>query len=228
MDDSLERVFELRAPVERVWRAFTEPRELEAWWAPEVSSFEAKPGGDIRYSIPGFGQHRGRVLEVGPLQLLRWEEGPGHIPGTTQVAVTFESTPAGARVHAVHSGFGEGAEWLGKLESVAQGWSNCIADLTLYLETGVRYNRMFTWRWGLGAGIENTQAGARVVRVDPGTFAARAGLRVGDLIVRLAGAPVFDLSDLWLICREHETNEEIEAIVVRGRDLARVAARPRA
>ena len=164
MKGNIERVFELRVPVSRAWRAFTEAKELEAWWAPKVNVYEARTGGSIKYAIPGFGEHTGTVLEIESLRFIRQEEGPGHIPGTTELAVTFEEISTGSRIHIVHSGFGDSEKWLGKRESVAQGWSNCIADLALYVETGVRFNRMFTWQWGTSAGFENTLAGPRVVR----------------------------------------------------------------
>jgi uncharacterized protein YndB with AHSA1/START domain len=224
MSDKFERVFDLSVDLDRAWKSFTDPHELEAWWAPKVIAFEARPGGRLKYSITGFGEHEGEVLEVRPRQFLRFREGPGHIPGTTEVAVTFEATTSGTRIHIVHSGFGDSSEWLGKLEAVSLGWSNCLADLSLYLVTGVRRNRMFTWRWSLGAGIENTPAGARVVRIDAGGFAARAGLRFGDYVVSLAGAPIFDLSDLWLMCREHAPGEEIESVVVRGGEVVTARA----
>jgi uncharacterized protein YndB with AHSA1/START domain len=219
MTDKLERVFELRVPIDRAWRAFTEADELSAWWASRVSRFEATPGGRMDFEITGYGEHHGRVLEVQPLRFIRWEEGPGHLPGTTEVAVTFESTETGARIHIVHSGFGDSGEWIGKREAVSLGLENCIADLTLFLEHGIRFNRMFTWQWGLGAWCKNTQAGPCILRVKPGTFAARAGLEVGDIIVHLAGMPIFYLSDLWAVCRSHEVGEELPITVVRNRSL---------
>lgn len=225
MSGKLERVFEVRVPVERAWEAFTDPHELEAWWAPEVSAFDARPGGDIAYSITGWGPHKGRILEFEPCRFLRWEEGPGHIPGTTEVAVTFEVTENGTRIHIVHSGFGDSGDWLGKAQAVTQGWGNCIADLILYLETGVRFNRMFTWRWTFGAGVEDTPAAPRIIAVRPGTYAERARLQVGDLVVQVGSAPIFGLSDLWLLCREHTAGEQLEVSVIRGGEIVRSSAR---
>lgn len=225
MSHTLTRTFELRVPVARAWKVFTDPKELEAWWAPEVSVFEAKPGGRIEYAIAGWGAHEGRVLEVDPQRFLRYEEGPGHIPGTTEVAVTFEATATGTRIHIVHSGFGDSEEWLGKLEAVSQGLGNCIADLTLYVEAGVRGNRMFTWQWPFGAAVETTQAGPRVLAVRSGTYAERAGIRVGDVLVRVGSAPVFALSDLWLVSREHPPGEHLEVTLVRDSHLVRGRAR---
>ena len=225
MKGNIERVFELRVPVSRAWRAFTEAKELEAWWAPKVNVYEARKGGAIKYTIPGFGEHTGTVLEIEPLRFIRQEEGPGHIPGTTELAITFEEISTGSRIHIVHSGFGNSEKWLGKRESVAQGWSNCIADLALYVETGVRFNRMFTWQWGTGAGFENTLAGPRVVRIDPMGFAERCGLKLGDVVVKAANAPVFDLSDIWLVCREHAPGGETEFVIIRDGKIVHAAAR---
>jgi uncharacterized protein YndB with AHSA1/START domain len=223
MSGKFQRVFDLSVDLDRAWKSFTDPRELEAWWAPKVVAFDPKPGGRIKYSI-GRGEFEGEVLEVRPREFLRFRENPGFLPGPTEVAVTFEDTASGTRVHIVHSGFGDSEEWLGRLEGVSLGWMNCLSDLALYLATGVRHNRMFTWRWNFGAAIENAPGGARVVRIDASGFAARAGLQCGDYVVNLAGAPIFDLSDLWLIRRKHLPGEEIEATAIRGSEIVRARA----
>lgn len=50
----ITRIF--NAPRELVWKAWTEPRNLEHWWGPEgfeirVSTFNLKPGGIVHYRM---------------------------------------------------------------------------------------------------------------------------------------------------------------------------------
>lgn len=50
----IARIFD--APRELVWKAWTEPRNLEQWWGPtgfkiRVSKFDLKPGGIFHYSM---------------------------------------------------------------------------------------------------------------------------------------------------------------------------------
>ena len=71
----------LRHPVERVWRALTDPVELEAWF-PAAIATEWRPGAAIRFTFPegegeGVGEDalRGTVVAVDPPRLLefRWD-----------------------------------------------------------------------------------------------------------------------------------------------------------
>lgn len=81
--------------------------------------------------------------------------------------------------------------------AVERGTDETLADLLLYLRTGVpfpRHNR--GERSYLGLAALELPCGVEVRRVQPGAFADRIGLRPGDLLVALDGAGVFGLSDL--------------------------------
>jgi uncharacterized protein YndB with AHSA1/START domain len=225
MSDKYERTFAVAVPVERAWRAFTNQEELEAWWAPEVREFDPRPGGRVHYAMPGFAEVEGTVEELEPERRIRWSEGPGLLPGTTDVTVTFESIATGTRVTVTHAGFGEGEEWIDELESHTLGWNEVIADLVLYLEHGVRSPRHSTSKSLVGVVTLDKAAGIEVVSVRQGSYADEVGLRPGDLLVQLGDAPLFRRSDLWLFTREHESGKEVEAVYVRGRDVLRATAR---
>ncbi|MBI2238124.1 MAG: SRPBCC domain-containing protein [Actinobacteria bacterium] len=141
MTRKFEKTFELSVPVERAWEVCTEPKELEAWYSPIVDEFDPKPGGRVRLRMEGMPDVEGEVLEVDRPRAIRWNEGPGLLPGTTEIAITFEETRTGTRVSITHSGFGEGDEWLAELDSHSHGWLQCIADLQLYLRADTRRRR---------------------------------------------------------------------------------------
>lgn len=132
------------------------------------------------------------------------------------MAVTFEQTNTGTRVHITHSGFGDGAEWLGTLDGYRLSWANSLADLELYLRTGIRVERMFTFKSDLGAALRDSLSGPEVLAATPGSFADKAGVQVGDIIIGLGGTPVFGLTDTWLFTREHGPGENTEISYVRG------------
>ncbi len=222
--DKYERTFTLAVPPERAWRAFTEPREMEAWFRDRVHEFDARPGGRVRYEMVGI-TVEGVVEEARPHRLLRWTAGPGLLPGPTVISVSFERVGGGTQITITQSGFGDGDEWLTELEDHALGWNQLITDLSLYLGTGVSFKRMPTWRVWLGARFTDTPAGVEVVDVSPDGFAARAGIQPGDLLVQLGRAPIFSRSDLWLVQREHDPGEEMDAAFIRGRELQRSTAR---
>lgn len=60
--------------------------------------------------------------------------------------------------------------------------------------------------------------GLLVLRVMPGTPAARAGLEAGDVVVRAAGEPVRSIDDLRFAVAAHRENGPIELEIVRAGD----------
>lgn len=73
------------APVEQVWRIWSDPRRLERWWGPPrypatVSEHDLRPGGRVSYFMTGPGSERyhgwWRVLEM-QAPVLHSEAGQG-------------------------------------------------------------------------------------------------------------------------------------------------------
>ncbi|MCG8964782.1 MULTISPECIES: SRPBCC family protein [Streptomyces] len=55
---TLTLVADFTAPVERVWRLWADPRQLERWWGPPsypatVEEHDLTPGGDVTYFMTG-------------------------------------------------------------------------------------------------------------------------------------------------------------------------------
>lgn len=67
-----------RAPLDRVWKAWTEPEQMAAWWGPkgfkvEVKTLDLKPGGLFHYCMDSQGQQMwGRMVfrEIVPKERL--------------------------------------------------------------------------------------------------------------------------------------------------------------
>jgi uncharacterized protein YndB with AHSA1/START domain len=220
MSDKFEKTFEFAVPLERVWQAFTDPKELDAWYPGSIKDADVRPGGRITWPMGEY-DYIWEIVEVEPHRRLVWKEPPGLLPGETEVTALFEETDTGSRVRVTQTGFGQGEDWLGQLEGFALGWSQNLANLYLYLRTGVGLDRFFTWRSETGATVTDTPAGPEVLKVKPGSFAEQAGVQAGDIIVQVGAAPVFDQSDLWVLEREHDPGEALEAAYVRGHELLR-------
>jgi len=220
MSNEMRKSFELSVPVDRAWRAFTEADELSEWAAADAyKEFDARPGGRYVMSYAGMPDMEGQVLEAEPNEKLVYTEPAGILPGETVVTVTFEAIDTGTRVTITQSGFGDGEEWLGQLESYGIGWRESVQDLELYLQTGVRGNRFFTWQSTFGALVRDTLAGAEVLRVLPETFAEQAGLQPGDLLLKAGNASIFAERDISLLTREHPAGTSMEITYVRGREI---------
>ena len=59
------------------------------------------------------------------------------------------------------------------------------------------------------------QAGAEIVTVVPGSAAADADLRVGDVVISVDGVPIFSWGDLIAQIRSNQPGDEIELTVIR-------------
>jgi len=68
--------------------------------------------------------------------------------------------------------------------------------------------------------------GVRISEVRPDTAAAGAGLRVGDLIIRIGGAPVGTLDDLIIALGQQAIGESVPVEVLRGAERLTVEVRP--
>ncbi|QNE35674.1 SRPBCC family protein [Leifsonia shinshuensis] len=125
---TVERV--VAAPPERVWRSFTDPVELSAWfWPPRLqpqARIDATPGGAlrIRSDVADLGIS-GTVTAVEEGRLLattwRWDG------EDDETAVTIELAPGveGTRVTVRHDGFvTEHA-----VEEHVTGWNDCLDRL---------------------------------------------------------------------------------------------------
>jgi uncharacterized protein YndB with AHSA1/START domain len=104
---------ELRAPIERVWQALTQPDLVAAWTATGRSGkpvgFLPAVGTKFQFigkPTPGWnGVVDCEVLEVQPPTLLRfsWQGGAGD--DITAVVCTLAPTPTGTRLRWQHTGF---------------------------------------------------------------------------------------------------------------------------
>lgn len=182
--DRFEATFVLGIGRPEAWRRLTE-RPVDA----------GDDGGG--YWLPGF-DARARVTAEAPEEHLEAVKVDEPCAGTT-IAVTLEGAGTGTRITVVQSGFGDLTTVLGDL--LAVGWRHIVADLETYLATGAHAGRHLR-PWGdLGADTTGGPGGVAIGNVRSGTLADRLGLRPGDLVVSLAGAPVTDLDDLTTVLR---------------------------
>lgn len=131
---TVRRTFD--APLKRVFAAFTDPDELEQWYAPgpmttEVHAFEARPEGSFSISMHGGeGPHdvEGTFIEVDENERLvhTWQ---GPAGGETKVTITFEEVDDGTHVELTHEEF-DSAD---AVQSHVEGWVGIYAKLADYL-----------------------------------------------------------------------------------------------
>ena len=131
----IERVLDLEAPVERVWRAISDPAELSRWFG-HRAELDLRPGGDGATIWEGHGSFAVRVEEVDPPHRLVWS-------WVHEAGVAFEDAPStrvewtlsprdggGTRLHLRESGFLNDKHH----EENTGGWESELAELATLLE----------------------------------------------------------------------------------------------
>ena len=132
----------LKAPPQRVFRAFTEPAALCRWLPPygfvaEVQQLDARLGGRHHLSFTNFGTGHshgfgGEYLEFVPGERLRYTDqfdDPG-LPGTLQVTVSFKAVSCGTELHIVQEGIPEAIP----TEMCYLGWQESLEQLARLVE----------------------------------------------------------------------------------------------
>ena len=132
----------LRAPPQRVYRAFIEPGALARWLPPygftcTVHHLDARVGGTFRMSFHNFssgGGHSfgGEYLELVPHERLRYTDrfDDPNLPGTLEVTVTLNPVMCGTELSVTQTGIPE----VIPLEMCHLGWQESLAQLATLVE----------------------------------------------------------------------------------------------
>lgn len=106
----------LRAPAERIYKAFLDPDAMAKWLPPhgftgKVHHMDARVGGGYRMSFTNFGTGKGHsfggtYVELKPAELIRYTDKfeDASLPGEMQVTVTFRKVLCGTEMEIVQTG----------------------------------------------------------------------------------------------------------------------------
>ena len=135
----------LRAPPERVYRAFLDADALAKWLPPDgftgkVHHLDARIGGSFRMSFTNFttgASHAfgGEYLELVPHERIRHTDrfDDPHLPGTLHVTVTLTKVACGTELSIVQDGIPE----VIPLDACHLGWQDSLALLARLVEAGI-------------------------------------------------------------------------------------------
>ena len=186
MDDVLESVFHIEVPRAEVWRRCRLPPadDADRCRLPGFPSFDGAPG------------CAAVVLDCEPQRLLRCRK--ADMPcADTEIGVRVEPANASGwptRVTVWQRGF----EAVMPRDALETHWRQIAADFRLYLEREVTVPGT-VWGIDLGASVRAVETGLEVTGVAQGGFAARCGMRVGDLLLTVGPVRVHDLAQLWTV-----------------------------
>lgn len=132
----------LKAPPERVYRAFITPEAMAKWIPPNgftctVHHMDARVGGTFKMSFTNFTtQHShsfgGEYLELTPNQSLRYTDrfDDPNLPGVMQVTVTLKPVSCGTEIGVVQEGIPD----VIPLEMCYLGWQESLVQLAMLVE----------------------------------------------------------------------------------------------
>jgi uncharacterized protein YndB with AHSA1/START domain len=137
---SVEKTIEIDAPVDAVWAAISDAKELMRWFPPQARSTPGL-GGSIWMCWEGFYESDGRIDVWEPERHLR-------ITGFPQQLATdyyLEGKGGTTVLRVVTSGFGPEESWDEMVEGVRCGWDFELRSLRHYLEHHRGQDRIVAW-----------------------------------------------------------------------------------
>lgn len=132
----------LRAPPERVYRAFLDAHAMAKWLPPHgftcnVQHLDAQVGGTFRMSFTNFTtgsghSFGGEYLELVPYERIRYTDkfDDPNLPGEIEVTVDFKKVICGTEINVVQAGLPETIP----LEMCYLGWQESLAQLANLVE----------------------------------------------------------------------------------------------
>lgn len=132
----------LRAPPERVYRAFLDADAMAKWLPPygftcKVEHMEGKVGGTFKMSFTNFGSGSvhsfgGEYLELLANERIRYTDkfDDPNLPGEMQVTVVLRKVLCGTEIHIVQEGVPE----VIPVEMCYLGWQESLAQLATLVE----------------------------------------------------------------------------------------------
>jgi len=136
----------LRAPPERIYRAFLDPDAMAKWLPPngftgKVHHMDARAGGTFRMTFTNFATGHshafgGEYLELVPDERIRYTdrfEDP-NLPGEMQATVSLTQVSCGTEINIVQEGIPEAIP----PEACYLGWQESLTLLALLVEAAVQ------------------------------------------------------------------------------------------
>ncbi|PKV51249.1 uncharacterized protein YndB with AHSA1/START domain [Aquimarina sp. MAR_2010_214] len=125
----------LNHPIDKVWNAITDAKEISTWFL--EADFKAEKG--YQYIFNSSGENcspiKGKVKQANPYTLVySWIV--TEAPIETTVKWVLEETEGGTKLYLEHSGISgyKGETAIEMFNNFDGGWDNCISGLTDYLK----------------------------------------------------------------------------------------------
>lgn len=145
---TVEARLEINAPVDAVWKALTDARELARWFPIQARVRPGAGGGIwISWGQPFEGESEIRIWEPNSRLQTGWPftATPDSDKAMLIVDYHLESRAGKTLLRLVHSGFGVGGGWDAEYDGVTRGWGFELRGLKHYLENHPGIDRHAVW-----------------------------------------------------------------------------------
>jgi len=216
----------VQAPIEQVYRAFTNATALREWLC-DTATIDARPGGRVYLAWINNYYAAGSYTNLEPNALVVFTWNGRDDPAPTQVEVRMTApNPVSTQLSLRHSGLGNDLAWQAARDQINKGWSNGLKNLRSVLEEGPDLRITTKPMLGFILGEINPRIaeelnlpvceGMRLDSVVAGMGADRAGLQKDDLVVSLDGKPITQFADLPGVLAARQGGDWITVEFFRG------------
>lgn len=140
---TVRRTIRIAAPIEKVWRAVTEPEHISRWFGRTVlDGTGAGAQGTITFPDYGTVPIRVEAVDAPHAVSYRWgnDDALGHLPDavdddtSTVFTFTLEPVPEGTQLTVVETGFDRTSDPAANMAAHSEGWVSELDKLVALLE----------------------------------------------------------------------------------------------
>lgn len=217
---------ELKAPVEQVYRMFTNRIGFEEWLC-DTASISPTPGGRVFLSWNTGYASAGMYRELKSNKHLEFTWRGSHDPAETRVTIRLVKKGASTLLTLIHSDIWQGKKWEKTEQEIREGWVTGLRNLASVLECGP--DLRITTRPMLGIYLGEplspdlaktigvpVSEGVRLEGVIPGLGAQQCGLQKDDVLVELEGTPLRTVDDIAPVMRGRKAGDTLQVTYFRG------------
>jgi uncharacterized protein YndB with AHSA1/START domain len=218
-----ERVF--TAPVQVVYRAFTNASALREWLCDGATTEAAPNGRMLMWWNDGY-ISAGRFKTLEPNQKIVFTWKGENEPAETTVAVTLAQEGEKTNLSLVHSGIGSGDKWAAAQHEFSRGWESALENLTSILEVGkdlrlYRRPMLGIFLSDFSPEIANNlgvpvKEGIRLGGTVEGMGARAAGLMEDDVLIRMNSTELKTYPNLTQALSEKHAGDVVVVDFYRG------------
>lgn len=222
---SLKFERKVSAPVEEVFRAFTNSMVLREWLC-NTATVDPHEGGHIYLAWNSGFFCAGEFVSLKQNEEIVFTSLGKCEPNATQIKITMTPTVKGSTFTVEHSGFKPGWKWRKLLSRITTQWTDSLDNLIHVLEFGPDLRIVTRPMLGIFFGDFNDEIARRLGVPVPfgvhlegavsGMGAAACGLEKDDVITELDGKEVKSINALPTALVDHKASDKVKVVFYRG------------